>query len=942
MTTFTTPLNQVSSLYVGYFGRAGDPNGENYWIGQLNAKTITLQSIASSFATQPEATAKYPYLANPSLADPGTFVDQVFQNVFNHPADAAGKAYWVAQLQAAGGSASAIGAMILNVISGASGADDTTIRNKTDVASDFTVKATNAGTTWNASAAAQSSAEIAATNDTAASVTAAKAATDAYIAAAPGPQSNFTLGTDTLTASTQNANFNAPLIFNAPNGAMIQSLQSGDSATDTAPLTGPGLSNGGTFTAALNGSGLVSLVTLRGIPVHTVTNTGAAATVSGYSGDITGVTTIINKDSASPLALTLIGTPGAGIDKGGTARAGTLLSTVNIVNSASSTFVFVDTEALAGSNDTLNINVSGASAFALVSVRTDTAQIGALMNGYETMNVSTTGATTLNLTDGTAGILSTSTLNISAAGATRLDGAAIEANFTNLKTIDATTSRAGVTITGGFSFSGFLTGAVITSFKGGAGDDSLDISTMTAAQVQAITAGNLDGGSGRDTLILGTAANTTVALNNSGFEILSIGATTLAMDYSKLGTGIDTFNFTGAVTGANTVTNLGSGTTWNFVNFLNPAATGTFTAAGTGTSDTIAINFKALPFQGAITTNGFEIVTTQIENSIIGPAGWAGLTGTATAGSTLTHNLIDNHTDGGLTIGAENVGSGGTLNITGPGTAGELIFSTAPVAGTVNASGWGMQLAATTLGIRYFTPATSAQSFLGSAGADNFIGSTAADVVNSGAGNDAVANMGSLVGGAAAFDQILTGTGTDQVFFRGDVASSNIPVAYSTATNWGDMVVGTGAPAEFVFLSSNVANYAVTNASGFNLHAAPAPEGTWTVQDLSSSAGMVAITNPLSELVKLTTGVATTGLSIQTAFNTAIGSATITGASADKSYFFTMYDTTNSRMIIGIVQDHNNSTTTIETGDTVSLVGTVNMSATDYANVNANHFAVTI
>src|SRR5262245_52141373 len=90
VTTFTTPLNQVSSLYVGYFGRAGDPNGESYWIGQLNAGTVTLSQIAASFSVQPEATAKYPYLANPNIGDPGTFVDQVYQNMFNHTADAAG------------------------------------------------------------------------------------------------------------------------------------------------------------------------------------------------------------------------------------------------------------------------------------------------------------------------------------------------------------------------------------------------------------------------------------------------------------------------------------------------------------------------------------------------------------------------------------------------------------------------------------------------------------------------------------------------------------------------------------------------------------------------------------------------------------------------------------------------------------------------------------
>ena len=107
-------------------------------------------------------------------------------------------------------------------------------------------------------------------------MTAAKAATDAYIATAPGPQHNFTLDVDTLTSNAQNANFNAPLIFNAPTGTLVQSLQAGDSAIDTAPLTGPGLSNGGTFTAVLNGAGAIPLVTLKGIPTHTVTNLAAA------------------------------------------------------------------------------------------------------------------------------------------------------------------------------------------------------------------------------------------------------------------------------------------------------------------------------------------------------------------------------------------------------------------------------------------------------------------------------------------------------------------------------------------------------------------------------------------------------------------------------------------------------------------------------------------
>src|SRR6516162_6657835 len=104
MTTFATSKDAVSSLYVGLYGRAADPSGASYWTSQINAGTAMLPSIAASFATQPEATSKYPYLANPSATDPGAFVDQVYQNLFNRPADPAGKAYWVGQLNAAKGS----------------------------------------------------------------------------------------------------------------------------------------------------------------------------------------------------------------------------------------------------------------------------------------------------------------------------------------------------------------------------------------------------------------------------------------------------------------------------------------------------------------------------------------------------------------------------------------------------------------------------------------------------------------------------------------------------------------------------------------------------------------------------------------------------------------------------------------------------------------------
>ena len=91
--------------------------------------------------------------------------------------------------------------------------------------------------------------------------------------------------------------------------------------------------------------------------------------------------------------------------------------------------------------------------------------------------------------------------------------------------------------------------------------------------------------------------------------------------------------------------------------------------------------------------------------------------------------------------------------------------------------------------------------------------------------------------------------------------------------------------------------------------------------------------------MKLTQNTATAGLTLQQAFNAAIGSATITGATSMGEYFFTMYDATNSRMALGIVDASNSTDDVIETGDTVILVGTVTMTSAAYAQINSYQFA---
>ena len=163
---FATTQDKVEALYVGYFSRAADPAGLNYWVSQLNSGANSYAQAAASFSVQPEATSAYPYLANPGTSDAGTFVDQVYMIVFNHAADAAGKAYWVQQLTAAGGNPGAVGQMVLNIISGAQGSDATAVTNKVAVGSHFTNGLVAANHAYDATADAEGRSEVTTTDAT--------------------------------------------------------------------------------------------------------------------------------------------------------------------------------------------------------------------------------------------------------------------------------------------------------------------------------------------------------------------------------------------------------------------------------------------------------------------------------------------------------------------------------------------------------------------------------------------------------------------------------------------------------------------------------------------------------------------------------------------------------------------------------------------------------
>jgi len=124
----TTPtLENTTKLYVATFNRAADAGGLDYW---ANGAGLDLEGIAQSFFDQPETKEAYP--TDSSNTD---FVEAIYQNLFNRASEAAGLAYWVAELDSG---RIAKSTFILAVINGAQdteefGKDATILTNKTTV-----------------------------------------------------------------------------------------------------------------------------------------------------------------------------------------------------------------------------------------------------------------------------------------------------------------------------------------------------------------------------------------------------------------------------------------------------------------------------------------------------------------------------------------------------------------------------------------------------------------------------------------------------------------------------------------------------------------------------------------------------------------------------------------------------------------------------------------
>ena len=131
---------QVQQMYVGYYGRPGDPQGVRYWAERLGAAGGNwTPEIVDAFGTSPEYLDRFGALTQAQL------IDNLYLQLFGRRADPGGLAFYLDLLNGTNESGenpelrqSSLAAIALDIANGAQNADASALGNKLDVAGYFT------------------------------------------------------------------------------------------------------------------------------------------------------------------------------------------------------------------------------------------------------------------------------------------------------------------------------------------------------------------------------------------------------------------------------------------------------------------------------------------------------------------------------------------------------------------------------------------------------------------------------------------------------------------------------------------------------------------------------------------------------------------------------------------------------------------------------------
>lgn len=350
---------------------------------------------------------------------------------------------------------------------------------------------------------------VADVDDTAASVTDAKAAIDADLVI--GDTFELTTANDTITGTDLNDTITG--VVSALSSA--NTLNAGD--------------------VILGGAGSDKLVL------------EVSSNFNGFTGDgkMEGVETVVlNSTGSVGRTVSLAGTKGVerveiDASKGAISLSGMALGATVAVSGQTETGNFAINYAsaatTAGTADVQNIEFSGLGA--LTAAGTASKTVTATIAGIETINLKLTGTNVANLTAANA-----ATLNITGSGSLLM--ATSPAGLKKLNAADAT----------GKLTVDLAAASGVTEVQMGSGDDTVTLDTTDDVTANA----QLHGGAGNDKLVL--KGGSTVQFTQSGFETVEVGALANALVYSGLNvTGVTKLSALAALDKNVTFANMGSG-----------------------------------------------------------------------------------------------------------------------------------------------------------------------------------------------------------------------------------------------------------------------------------------------------------------------------------------------------------------------------------------------
>ena len=869
-----TAQQQAAAIYIGYYDRAPDPYGMDFWEGAVANPVVPLVDIATYFAAQEETYAVHPFFVEPSADAANAFISELYLNLFNRTPDAAGLNFWSSVLQGsiAGTNAFSVGEIILEIIQGAQntieGQDITTLLNKIEVANAWTDAAIEVGLTepnsYGDSEIAQDSAK-AIINDvtsTSSTVDAAKAViVTAFDGLFPGvtvdltPQADIvelTRGSDTVTGVILELSIGDTIIDPSTTDADVLNVELIEDIASNVTVT-----NVETIVLnALSGNRTIDVTNWDGIKTYQVVGEGDVTLVDVQTTDPsyefngtagTNMTVSINDLATTGLADEISVELSNGVAGGVfTLTPVTTVETVRMISNGTAENVITD---VVGAN-VRTLIVEGDAAFENSSAFAST--ISAIDARYvSTADIHSDGALTIltgagndlitlesALTDSSAISMGAGTDNffmMNSTGGAQAELIAIE-TIRTLDAADTNIDMAKSTATPEFNIAGGSTSITLSNLINGSSVRTSDLSTSgdisigyrdAATDAAIVVDLETQHDAADDAITFTNVSNVTLNVDNGLYAVGGGAAPTVTLDDTSLAAGVVsdvvksvTVNNTGVATDATDNVVLGDVASSSRLETLNLNATGAAVTVGTIAEAEAFTNLN-------IDSAGGEVTVGAI-------GGAAASTGLSSINVTATEDVVLGAVDANNIGGVANVtlaaANGDISGLVLTNDAGDIDTVTLSGGGSIDATFNTVLLGSGTAGSTRAINSTNTGSVnltvsnaaAGGAGTVITLGdgantvtlhSSMNDVVTGGAGGDTV-NLGAGANGRVGTNSVDLGDGTDVLNFDiADAAEAN-GIIINIGTSDAFLNGATGATAGSSDLVGAMTAYARSNETG--------------------------------------------------------------------------------------------------------------------------------